>query len=99
MSGTIDEITVNYEQDGELVVKELDKQVLTRGAWTTILFKYQELDRKTGDFGPVRFGIRRYQKSNDVYRQKSKFNISNAQQAKQIIETLSAWVAELEAEE
>ena len=94
MSETIDEITMNYEEDGELLVKELDKVVLTRGAWSTIMFKYQDLDKKTSEFGPIKYSIRRYQKRNGEFSQRSKFNISNKAQALQIIEALTAWAAE-----
>ncbi len=93
MAETIDEITVKYEdEDGTLVVKELDKQVLTRGAWTTIMFLYQELDRKTGDFGPVKVSIRRYRKTGNYFRQQSKFNISNKKQADKICSILGDWL-------
>ena len=36
MAATIDELSIDYEDDGVLVVKELDREVLTRGAWTTM---------------------------------------------------------------
>ena len=98
MASTIDEITMNYEEDNILVVKELDKEVLTRGAWSTILFKYQDWDKRKEDYGPVKFSIRRYQKRNNVFAQKSKFNISNVDQALKIITTLQRWSdAETEA--
>ena len=41
MASDINDITVNYEENGVLKVKELDKQVLTKGAWATIVFKYK----------------------------------------------------------
>ncbi|CAK8713116.1 Transcriptional Coactivator p15 (PC4) [Candidatus Electronema halotolerans] len=88
----IDEITINYEEDGLLLVKELDKEVLTKGLWTTLLFRYQEYDRKKQDYGPLKYSIRRYQKRNDQYVPKSKFNISSARQAEKIIEILSRWI-------
>ena len=88
----IDEITINYEEDGLLLVKELDKEVLTKGLWTTMLFRYQEYDRKKQDYGPLKYSIRRYQKRDDQYVPKSKFNISSAKQAEKIIEILSKWI-------
>ena len=45
MAETIDEITIDYEDGDILTTKELDKVILTRGAWTTILFKYPSLFR------------------------------------------------------
>ena len=77
-----------------MTVKELDKVVLTKGAWATLMYRYQDLDRKTGDFGPEKYTIRRYQKRNGEYSQRSKFNISSKDQAKSIIETLTKWTSE-----
>jgi len=92
MASTVEEITINYSEDGVLLVKELDKEILSKGAWTTILFRYQDLDRKTGEFGPEKFSIRRYKKSNNEYRYQSKFNISSREQAGKIVETLKRWL-------
>jgi hypothetical protein len=96
MAERIEDITINYEEDGEQVVKELDKEVLTKGAWTTILFRYQQLDRKTGDWGKTQYSIRRYRKVQGEYRSQSKFNISSADQAKKIIDTLTLWLGKEE---
>jgi hypothetical protein len=90
----IDELTVGYEEDGQFLVQEMDKEVLSRGAWTTILFRYQEMNRTTGEYGPDKFTIRRYQKKGDVYRQQSKFNISSREQARKIVDTLTKWLDE-----
>ena len=92
MAENIDDLTVNYEEDGVVVVKEIDKEILSKGSWTTILFRYQDLDRAKGEYGPDKFTIRRYQKRNGQYQTKSKFNISSAAQAEKIIETLSRWL-------
>ncbi len=94
MAETIDDITINYEEDGVLLVKELDKEVLTKGAWSTIMFRYQEWDRKKEDYGPEKFAVRRYRKMSGTYRQQSKFVISSRDQAQKIIETLSRWLDE-----
>ena len=94
MSATIEELTINYEEDDVLVVKETGKEVLSKGAWTTILYRYNNLDRKTGEYGKDMYTIRRYQKRQGEYMMKSKFNISSAEQAKKIIATLESWVEE-----
>ncbi len=94
MASEIDELTVAYEDGGIETVKELDKAVLSKGAWTTILYKYQDWDRKNEEYGKVKFTIRRYQKRNGEYQPKSKFNISSTDQAKSIITTLQNWVDE-----
>jgi hypothetical protein len=94
MAETVDELTVEYLDGEEMTVKELDKVVLTKGAWATLMFRYQDLDRKTGDFGPDKYTIRRYQKRNGEYSQRSKFNISSKDQAKSIIAALTKWTDE-----
>lgn len=91
MAETIDDIEIEYVEDDKVIIKQLDKHVLTRGSWTTIMFLYQELDKKTEDYGPQKVSIRRYQKRNGVYRQQSKFNISSAKQGKDIIKALQNW--------
>ena len=94
MAETVDELTVEYLEGEEMTVKELDKVVLTKGAWATLMYRYQDLDRKTGGFGPEKYTIRRYQKRNGEYSQRSKFNISSKDQAKSIIQTLTKWTSE-----
>ncbi len=91
MAETIDEITIEYEENGQVLTKELDKQVLTKGSWTTIMFKYAEVDRQSGEFNAPKASIRRYKKYNGRYQMQSKFNISSAKQAKQIVEILQTW--------
>ena len=93
MSETIDDLTIGFTEDGVERTKELDKHILSKGAWTTILYKYQDWDNNKQEFGPVKYSIRRYQKRNDQYWQKSKFNISSNDQAQKIIDALSGWIA------
>jgi hypothetical protein len=92
MAETINDITIEYKEGDQVLVKELNKEILTKGAWTTIMFEYQDWITKNNDYGPRKFSIRRYQKKEGSYRAKSKFNITNAEQAKKIIRILSKWV-------
>jgi hypothetical protein len=94
MASDIKDITIQYEEDDTVLVKELDKEILSKGAWTTILFRYQQWDPKTSEYGPERYSIRRYRKVKDEYRQQSKFTISSIGQAQKIIETLQKWIGE-----
>lgn len=94
MSETVEELTVAYHEGEVMTVKELDKVVLTKGAWATVMYRYQDLDRKTGEFGPDKYTIRRYQKRNGEYGQRSKFNISSRDQAQQIVSALTKWTAD-----
>lgn len=99
MSETVDDLTINYEEDGVLKVKELDKVVLTKGAWATLMFKYQNWDAVKGEYKAPSYAIRRYQKRNGAYMTKSKFNISSNDQAQKIIEALTKWINESDATE
>jgi hypothetical protein len=99
MASDANEITINFEEDNILKVKELDKEILTKGAWATIMFKYQQWDAKNEKYGKVGYSIRRYQKREGNYSQKSKFNISSREQASQIIATLQKWMQEPEAQD
>ncbi|HAS88167.1 MAG TPA: hypothetical protein DCS48_02525 [Desulfovibrio sp.] len=96
MSETIEDLTIHYEEDGQVIVKELDKEVLTKGAWTTIMFRYKQLDRKSGEYGKDMYTIRRFRKMKGEYRPQSKFNISSPDQARKIISTLEGWIKDLE---
>jgi hypothetical protein len=92
MASSVEELTVRYEEDGIETVKELDKEILTKGAWSTIIFRYQDWDRAKEVYGPDKFTIRRYQKRGGEYQQKSKFNISSKDQAEKIIAALQKWI-------
>ena len=92
MASTPDELTINYSEGGVDVVKELDKRVLSKGAWTTILFRYQDWVPSKEEYSKDKYSIRRYQKRSGEYQQKSKFNISSPDQAKQLIAALNEWI-------
>ena len=94
MAETIDEISINYEEDGVLIVKELDKEILTRGGWTTILFKYQQWEKGKDQYSADKYTIRRYRKLKGAFSQQSKFNISGAEQAQKIAVVLKKWAKE-----
>jgi hypothetical protein len=94
MSSTVDDLTMEYIEDGITTVKELDKHVLTKGAWATVMYKFQNWNRTKQEYSPVGYSIRRYQKRDGAYQQRSKFNISSNDQAQKIIEMLTKWTAE-----
>jgi len=92
MSSDVNELTVNYEEDDTITTKELDKVILSKGTWATIIFKYQDWNRQKEAYGPDKFTIRRYQKRDGEYKQQSKFNISSTDQAEKIIKALQTWI-------
>lgn len=94
MAETVDELTIAYTEGDIETVKELDKKILTKGAWSTIIYKYQNWETAKEAYSPIKYSIRRYQKRNGEYQAKSKFNISSNDQAIKIIEALNEWIAE-----
>jgi hypothetical protein len=94
MAETIDELSYDYEDDGRLVRRELAREVLSKGAWCTVMFLFQELDRKSEEWRPPKVAIVRYKKWNGVYRKQSSFNISSEKQARAIVAAIENWYAE-----
>lgn len=92
MASDVNDITIQYEEDGVVLVKEIDKEILSKGLWTTILFRYQQWDKRKNEYGGDSFSIRRYQKVHGDYQQKSKFTISSSKQATKIVEALQEWL-------
>ena len=97
MAETLEELTYDYEEDGTLVRKELDRVVLTKGGWATLMFLFQELDRKSGQFRAPKMAIVRFKKSKGTYRKQSSFNISNEKQARQIAAVFEGWYPKMVA--
>ena len=90
---TIDEISIDYtDESGQQIIKQLDKQVLSKGAWTTIMFLYSEWDRRKKTWSAPKARIDRFQKKNGEYRSQSKFKFTSAKQARQIIGILNGWL-------
>ena len=80
MAESIEELTIHYEE-GELVLrKQIGKRaVLSKGSWATIMYLYQDLDfGRPRNTASRRFSIRRYQKREGSFIQRSKFEISSA---------------------
>lgn len=92
MNETVNDLTVEYEENGVTVIKEIDKAILSKGAWATVLFRYQQWQPETADYSTDKYVIQRYKKSGGEYRRQSKFNISSQEQARKIVETLSSWL-------
>ena len=94
MAENIDDLTIAFYQDDRNVLKELEKIILTRGNWTTIMYLFQELNKKTNEYEAPKVSIRRYQKRGGIYKQQSKFNISSAKQGREIASILVKWFPE-----
>jgi hypothetical protein len=97
MAETLEELTYNYEDGGVLVRKELDKMVLTKGSWATVMFLYQELDKASGNFRAPKIAIVRFKKFRGAYRKQSSFNVSSEKQARQITDVFEKWYSKMGA--
>ena len=91
---SVDSLTIRYLEAGVEKVKEVDKVILAKGAWATILFCFQDLDVKTGVYGKKKFSLRRYRKLQGEYVMQSKFTISSVDQAQKLIDALTPWFAD-----
>jgi hypothetical protein len=94
---SLDELTYDYEDEGVLVRKQIDRAVLTKGSWATVMFLFQELDRAKGTFRPPKMAIVRFKKSKGSYRKQSSFNISSEKQARQIAAVFEEWYPKIAA--
>jgi len=95
MAETLDELTYDYEDEGVLVRKQLDKVVLTKGSWATLMFLYQELDKTRGQFRAPKIAIVRFKKFKGSYRKQSSFNVSSEKQARQITTIFESWYSKM----
>ena len=96
MAEKIDDISIEYRDpaSNQVLVQQFAAIPLTRGAWTTIMFKYRERTSVEADFGPIKYRVGRYRKRNGQFQQQSKFNISSVDQAKALVEILNTWIEE-----
>jgi hypothetical protein len=86
----LDEVTVALEQDGDLVVRQEARAVLSRGPWPVLAFLYRERDRD-GAFGPPRVTLRKFRRQHDAWRPESKLNLS-LEEARALSEALAGWI-------
>lgn len=91
MDAALEDLSYDYEEDGVLVRKQLDRAVLTRGAWAAVMFLYQELDRASGAYRPPRMAVVRFRKARGGYRKQGAFNVDSQEQAQQLAGVLARW--------
>ena len=75
-SKNIPEFTMDYSEDGKLLVKTEETTVINKGAWSTVAFKYAELNKESNTYNPSKYSLRRFQKKDGKQNIKSKFNIT-----------------------
>ena len=92
MASQLDDLTVNQEENGRLVVKELSRLVLSTGNRATIIFKFQLWDASLSDYGPVQVTINRYQKIKGEYQKQSQLHLLNKTKVQDMLEVLQEWL-------
>ncbi len=99
MSGddSLDELSYDLEEDGALVRRTLEQSVLRRGAWATVLFLYQELDREASVWRAAKIAVVRFQKMHGRYRKHSSFPIATEAEARELLSVIEAWLPALAA--
>jgi len=95
MFADLDELTYDHEEDGSLLRQQLEKVVLARGAWATVMFVYQERNRRTGAFDAPRVAVVRFRKVRGVYRKHAAFDIADRAQARHIAEVVERWYPQM----
>ncbi len=90
---TLEAITINYEEEGILIIKELEKEIISKkAAWVTALFRYQEWNAKKEEYSADKFAIYRYQMRGGEYRTQAKFKLTDIDQAKALVKILGNWL-------
>lgn len=90
MSSDVEELTIQYEENGEVKVEELEKVVIQKGVWATVLFRYRDRNNKTGEWNPPKAALRRFRKMGGFYRKQDSVNISE-RSAPLLVAKLSEW--------
>jgi hypothetical protein len=97
MVDALEELTYDAEEDGVLVRRQLERVVLGGGAWATVMFLYEELDRATGTFRAPKISVARFKKFRGAYRRHSAFTLASIAQARALTDTFERWFEKMEA--
>ena len=89
----VESLTAAYTDraTGRLLTRELGREVLSRGAWATVMFLVQDLDEKTGAWRAPKISVRRYQRVGQAYRFHAAFALSGEKQARAMASVVGKW--------
>lgn len=87
----LDDIRWDWEEDGRLVRRELDRRTFARGGWATIVFLYEELDVAADAWKDRRVAIVRFQKVRGLWKKHAGWNLDGEREAQDLAATLAAW--------
>jgi hypothetical protein len=96
MVDAVEELSYDVEEDGVLVRRQLERVVLGGGAWATVMFLYQERDRRSGAFGAPKISVVRFKKLRGAYRKHSAFTLASVEQARALTDTFERWFDKME---
>lgn len=88
MFENISDISIATEQDGQQIIKQLEKHIIETGAFPVLLFRYQVWSEKENCFGEEEYLLVRYQRKHEQYIPIAKFRINSREQAKKIATAL-----------
>ena len=87
----VDDLSVQWEEDGVVKVRQLDKRVLsTAGGWATIAFLYEEREPGSEQFRGPKVALRRYKKRGDRWVVDTRFTMT-LEQAQALGAAIGAW--------
>jgi hypothetical protein len=88
----LDEVTLDLEVDGEQVQRTLQKRVIERGAWATVLLQVQKRGRDGGWAAPS-LTILRFAKVRGMYKRHASVSFGSAS-AQLLHQTVESWFAD-----
>ena len=96
---SLDELSYDLEQEGVLVRRQIDRVVVSRGAWATVMFLYEELDptSKTGTFRAAKIAVVRFRKLRGAYRRHSAFSLASVTEARELTAVFERWFEKMDA--
>lgn len=87
----LDELTVAWEDQGVVKVRELDRALLSSSsAWATLAFLFEERGPDGAFHGP-RLSLRRYRKRGKSWVVEKHLTISSGRQAHVLAQALARW--------
>ena len=85
----LDEVQYDLEADGELVRRQLDRQVWEQRGWATVAVAYQEREAG-GAWKPAKVALLRFRRMHDAWKKQSGITLSLAE-ARALATTLAGW--------
>lgn len=91
----LDEVAYDLEIDGELVRRQLHRQVWEQRGWATVAIVYQERDRG-GDWKPARLALIRLQKVRECWKKHALITL-DGEAARELAASIDSWRTDLGA--